>query len=565
MTNAQNADSFYDSDDELPSLDTLLTRLPGRIQQQLSQPKPISHPKLKNTIIIELDDGDSSEEDNIAHKGHSLLDLGDKAHEQAVPSLVKGEVRKRCQPSSGHLGNDVGGEGEKPPRSQSRLINTRKTRPQESDLRSRKTVKDGNNMPSTKESQMSTKQPRCPSKIDDGASGNTAPNSSDSVLGLLQSRAITADRIRHRNQDDQFTQRPRNVSPSRNQITKSDHQPQLPERGYGKDIARPLSRLHLDLQDGLSADALSLPTMPPRKSKQMKPLSPHGDTEAKEASREPSMDTGHHQEPEEEWDEPDTGREIKSTRPNPPKLVSKKQTKKSFDAQKSQLAIDFLQQLDTQITHGRIGQLTESTGGVKIVWSNTLKTTAGRANWKREAVVSKHVGDSAKVDVKQYRHHSSIELSEKVIDDEVRLLNVIAHEFCHLANFMINGITDNPHGKEFKVWATKCSQLFASQGIKVTTKHTYEIDFKYVWTCTACDCEYKRHSKSIDPQKHRCGACKALLEQTKPTPRRTPTTQLSGYQLFVKEQMKVVKSENPNSPQKEIMRIIADRWAQVKT
>ena len=33
-----------------------------------------------------------------------------------------------------------------------------------------------------------------------------------------------------------------------------------------------------------------------------------------------------------------------------------------------------------------------------------------------------------------------------------RLLNVVAHEYCHLANFMISGIKDNPHGKEFKEW-----------------------------------------------------------------------------------------------------------------
>ena len=33
-----------------------------------------------------------------------------------------------------------------------------------------------------------------------------------------------------------------------------------------------------------------------------------------------------------------------------------------------------------------------------------------------------------------------------------RLLNVLAHEYCHLANFMISNIRDNPHGKEFKEW-----------------------------------------------------------------------------------------------------------------
>ncbi|EHK43650.1 hypothetical protein TRIATDRAFT_37227 [Trichoderma atroviride IMI 206040] len=244
----------------------------------------------------------------------------------------------------------------------------------------------------------------------------------------------------------------------------------------------------------------------------------------------------------------------------------KKQYKKSFDAKKDQLATDFLQQLDSRITDGKIGELTESTGGVKIVWSKTLKTTAGRASWKRETVSSKQIKDGVSVEVKQYRHHSSIELAEKVIDDEQRLFNVIAHEFCHLANFMINGIKDNPHGKEFKVWAAKCSKLFGSQGIKVTTKHTYEIDFKYVWTCTACGCEYKRHSKSIDLKRHRCGSCKAALEQTKPAPRQASTAgKLSDYQLFVKEQMKIVRNENPDSQQKDVMKMIADKWAKAKT
>ena len=34
-----------------------------------------------------------------------------------------------------------------------------------------------------------------------------------------------------------------------------------------------------------------------------------------------------------------------------------------------------------------------------------------------------------------------------------RLVNVLAHEYCHLANFMISGIKNNPHGKEFKEWS----------------------------------------------------------------------------------------------------------------
>jgi hypothetical protein len=39
---------------------------------------------------------------------------------------------------------------------------------------------------------------------------------------------------------------------------------------------------------------------------------------------------------------------------------------------------------------------------------------------------------------------------------------------------------------------------------------------------------------------------------------------VSEYQAFVKEQMRVVKGENPKSPQKEIMKIVAGRWAEKK-
>ncbi|KAM4062270.1 sprT-like family protein [Hirsutella rhossiliensis] len=243
-----------------------------------------------------------------------------------------------------------------------------------------------------------------------------------------------------------------------------------------------------------------------------------------------------------------------------------KATKKSFDARKRLLAEEFLRELDTEITHGKIAELVESTGGVKLVWTKTLNTTAGRANWRRETTRTKSASGTP-ISV-SHKHHASIELAEKIIDTEDRLLNVVAHEFCHLANFMVSGITNNPHGKEFKGWAAKCSRAFGdSRGIQVTTKHTYEIDFKYAWACTACGSEYKRHSKSIDPQRHRCGSCKSTLKQTKPVPRSAAGGgggKPSDWQVFVKEQMKTVRRENPGSPQKEVMKIVAERWAKTK-
>jgi predicted SprT family Zn-dependent metalloprotease len=161
-----------------------------------------------------------------------------------------------------------------------------------------------------------------------------------------------------------------------------------------------------------------------------------------------------------------------------------------------------------------------------------------------------------------YRHCASIEIAEKVIDNEERLLNVIAHEFCHLANFMVSGIRNNPHGKEFKEWAAKCSQQFSDRGIHVTTKHSYDIDYKYIWECTNCGAEFKRHSKSIDPLKHQCGSCKSKLVQTKPVPR--ANTGVNEYQLFVKENMRRVKQQNPGSPQKQIMTMVSKMYQEHK-
>ncbi|KAK4445049.1 SprT-like family-domain-containing protein [Podospora aff. communis PSN243] len=245
------------------------------------------------------------------------------------------------------------------------------------------------------------------------------------------------------------------------------------------------------------------------------------------------------------------------------KTVSARESKKAFEQIKHELAASFLRELDETITDGQLSQLSASTGGIKLDWSKKLNTTAGRANWKRETL------RNAGPDGPPPKHYASIDLAEKVIDDEHRLLNVVAHEFCHLANFMISGVIKNPHGREFKVWASKTSRAFAHRGVEVTTKHSYDIDFKYVWQCERCTTEFKRHSKSIHPERHRCGRCKGLLVQIKPVPRGTGAAKdgcekkgPSEYQVFMKEEMKRVRQENPGSPQKDIMKLVASKWSQ---
>ncbi|KAG5953558.1 hypothetical protein E4U58_000341 [Claviceps cyperi] len=240
-------------------------------------------------------------------------------------------------------------------------------------------------------------------------------------------------------------------------------------------------------------------------------------------------------------------------------------SRETFQEMKQSLASAFLFELDEELTDGRIAELSRNTGGVKLAWTKSLNTTAGRANWRRETVREEQ--SDGKV-LHRFIHHASIDLAEKIIDSELKLRNVLAHEFCHLATFMISGIFKKPHGKEFKTWASKCSSAFGERGIHVTIKHSYEIDFKYVWQCGSCHLEYKRHSKSIDVQRQRCGSCKGQLKQIRPTPRGKRKSNdgpgQSSYQLFVKEQMQLLKKANSNLLQQDLLKIIAKAWATKK-
>jgi predicted SprT family Zn-dependent metalloprotease len=249
------------------------------------------------------------------------------------------------------------------------------------------------------------------------------------------------------------------------------------------------------------------------------------------------------------------------------------QAKKDFAARKHALAESFLTELDSKITAGQIASLSASTGGVRLIWSKTLNSTAGRANWRRETIRTRPSPSSdPTLTTTTYKHHASIELAEKVIDDESRLLNVLGHEFCHLANFMISGVKDQPHGASFKAWGAKCTAAFADRGVEVTTKHSYQIDYKYVWRCEGEDCwvEFKRHSKSIDPRKHTCGKCRGKLVQIKPVPRGGGSAvaaggKVGGYAGFVKAHFADVKRSLPvGSSQKEVMEALGRKYREEK-
>jgi hypothetical protein len=116
--------------------------------------------------------------------------------------------------------------------------------------------------------------------------------------------------------------------------------------------------------------------------------------------------------------------------------------------------------------------------------------------------------------------------------------------------------------RNFTNRARKCTAAFNHRGIKVTTTHSYAIDYKYIWACVECAQEYKRHSKSIDLSKQCCGSCKGKLVQIKPAARATngPTE----YQAFVKKVFKQVKQDNVHMKHGEIMETIGRMYRESK-
>ncbi|KAF3033812.1 hypothetical protein E8E12_003273 [Didymella heteroderae] len=283
------------------------------------------------------------------------------------------------------------------------------------------------------------------------------------------------------------------------------------------------------------------------------------------------------------YNSPVTSPKKKSSKPRPAKKESSaseatvkqvRAQRKDFADRKHDIATSFLAELDTTIAAGRVGALSATTGGIQLLWSKTLKTTAGRANWRREVIRIKTSPAGAPPAFRtESRHHCSIELAAKVIDDEERLYNVLAHEFCHLLTFMVSEVRNNPHGAEFKAWGRQVSHAFAGRGVEVTTKHSYAIEYKFVWECVDCGYEFKRHSRSVDTSRHSCGKCKGRLVQTKPAPRGGKAIdggekKKSEYQIFVKENFKRVKSEMAaqglDTQMGKVMEVVAREYREKK-
>ena len=257
----------------------------------------------------------------------------------------------------------------------------------------------------------------------------------------------------------------------------------------------------------------------------------------------------------------------KAPAPQPPrKQKTKSQPQKrdvsrtTFARKREQYTTSTFDEFNTKVFNG-------SLSSVEVVWSRRLNTTAGLTRLKR-------IGTSDTT-----RRIATIELSTKILDNLERLRATLLHEMCHAAAWLVDGVHKPPHGKVFKKWANLSMRRI--QDVEVTTTHDYVIRFKFAWKCqnAACGSIIKRHSRSVDPNKHCCGSCKGRLTEIEvpgskndvatvghtPKKKRAPT----GFSLFVQKNSKAVRerlvAERGSSvTQPEVMKECGRMWREKK-
>lgn len=206
---------------------------------------------------------------------------------------------------------------------------------------------------------------------------------------------------------------------------------------------------------------------------------------------------------------------------------SSKQNNNKFKRERLALTSSMFSEFNSRAFRGELPH------DMVIKWNKRLLTTAG----------------ITKLKLQNDKRVAVVELSEKVLDDEERLKNTLLHELCHAAAWIVDAERRPPHGRSFWKWAKIATNAFPDASI--TTCHSYLIHKPFTFQCTnsACAVEYKRHSKSINCDTHRCGACTSRIAfMGKSGADGTPRAQkVNGFAAYVKEHFARAK-KTLNSP-----------------
>ncbi|XP_014288273.1 putative uncharacterized protein DDB_G0282133 [Halyomorpha halys] len=132
---------------------------------------------------------------------------------------------------------------------------------------------------------------------------------------------------------------------------------------------------------------------------------------------------------------------------------------------------------------------------LEIKWSGHLTTTSG---------ITK---SSSKITKNGKIRQSTIKLSKTVVDDASKVRDVLLHELCHAANWLIDEQAGG-HGPLFKKWVNKIWIKFPEVP-KVKTTHSYELKWKYRYKCSYCSYELGKMKLSLTETS--CRLCGGLV------------------------------------------------------
>ena len=185
---------------------------------------------------------------------------------------------------------------------------------------------------------------------------------------------------------------------------------------------------------------------------------------------------------------------------------------------------------------------------LEITWNPRLLSTAGTTSMRRN---------------KDNRREASVELSTKVCDSTKRIRETLAHELCHVACWVIDGVQKPAHGRLFKAYGAKVTSTYP--GIRVSTCHNYDIRYKYEYRCVSCDWKIGRHSKSVEVESARCGACRGFLRLVKLNADGTAAKRSSRYHQFQAAMHKKLAQRGSHLSLAEKSAFISKRWVEEKT
>jgi predicted SprT family Zn-dependent metalloprotease len=153
---------------------------------------------------------------------------------------------------------------------------------------------------------------------------------------------------------------------------------------------------------------------------------------------------------------------------------------------------------------------------ISILWSSRLTASMGLFYSRvgpRNRVNTEHMSNPdrrvIRLSLPLFRQlHTQPPHSDK------ELIGTLAHEMIHQWQYDILKRRPN-HGAEFRRMMHRMNQ----DGLRITVYHSLhqEVDAfaRYVWQCQRCGYLYRRQRRTIQPRRHRCGACRGPLLELK--------------------------------------------------